>query len=759
MTKHFARLTIFLLFAIFWLSAASATFAAESTIVVDSLGDGDTGCTLRKAVKAANQNRPISPCPAGIAGHDTITFASNLTNKTIALQNGQIYISEDVTIDGDVRIDASHRSRIFAIDRDLSVTLQNMSFIRGFARNERETSFFQGGGGAIVARGSRLKIVDVTFSNNRAEVSGGAIAIDDRVGFLTVVGGEFYRNSADVDGGAIMLASGGTIHHSRFVGNHAVSQGGAVAALTTDSVNIQDASFERNIGLVGGGAVAGQGNLTILRVRFLANQTRNNGAHISHAFGTLTVSDSQLRYGNRLGSSFISGGGIFATHSDVIITDSDIIGNRVNGKGGGLYIGQGSLTMRDSKLQNNSSEESGGGAYMLETRVNISGSIVNDNRAADSGGGLLIDSRERSTNISSTVFRNNHARDFYGGGMLIMDGDVWLDHNEFFDNSARSGGALLLGGTDTATLTNVRIANNYARERGGGIAHHGGKLIIRDSTIYDNRAQYQGGGLYQDGLRAEVTRTYVTRNEATGCLRAPCNREWADGIGGGIYNHSSLDINDSFIDGNRGAVGGGGIANMTRHATAALVVHRTTIANNISPRGAGLYNSRGPNSTNETGSGAFLYNSTFSNNRAPEDYPINDGGAILNSEFVVLYFTTVYNNGGNGINSATGRVLLDHTIVAGSEFKNCVGNIFPDTVGKATEPNLDDDGSCGVSHTADPQLGVLTSNGGFAPTHMPQSSSPIYDMGRGDCRSGAFTHDQRWAMRSGTCGLGAVFGR
>lgn len=757
MTKLFSRITFVTIIAALWLVFASPSLAAEP-IVVNSLADGGTGCTLRRAIQAANENRPIATCNAGTDGLDTITFTPNLKDKTITLEDGSLVISDDLTIMGDVGINASHRSRIFAIDRDLEVTLQDLTLVNGFARSIGETAFLEGRGGAIVARDVRLKIVDVTFSNNRAEVSGGAIAIDGRASFLTVVGGRFYQNSADF-GGAINVEYGATIHHSSFVHNHAVDQGGAIAASQLSRLTIQDSTFDRNKTAGSGGAMAGSGEWTIERVRFTGNQTTNSGGHIDITRGTLSIDDSLLRYGNQLFSDRAAiGGAIFASESAVTVANSNIHTNRVNGKGGGIYTDQGRLTLRNTELRDNSSGETGGGAYTHFSDVSVVDSAFINNRATASAGGFYLESPPSPAYFGATIFQYNSVRNFYGGGMLAVDGQISLDNVTFDTNSAKTGGGLLLGGTDVATLTGVNLISNYAREYGGGIAHHGQKMVMRDSTLRNNRAQYQGGGLFQDGVRAELTRVQIVGNEATGC-RFNCDRTIDEGVGGGVYNNSSMDISDSFIDGNWGAIGGGGIANMTSHATAGLTVHRTTIANNISPRGAGIYNARGRNSTAQTGSGAFIYNSTLSNNRAPEGYPINDGGALLNSEFAVIYFTTIYNNGGNGINSVRGQVRLDHTIVAASEFANCIGNVVANTLSKATKPNLDDDGSCGVRHTGDPLLGELAQNGGHAPTHLPQPNSPIYDAGFGDCRQGTFTHDQRWAQRSGSCGLGAVFGR
>jgi len=130
------------------------------------------------------------------------------------------------------------------------------------------------------------------------------------------------------------------------------------------------------------------------------------------------------------------------------------------------------------------------------------------------------------------------------------------DRLELHDNSAGYGGALANAGT--ATLQNVRIYNNQAQQQGGGIFQEG-HLTIDRSSIYSNAALGGSGGgiLTLDGgaVRVELTNSAIYSNTTT-----------EDGGGIGVRTaevNMTATLTNTTISGNRAAGNGGGIAART----------------------------------------------------------------------------------------------------------------------------------------------------------------------------------------------------
>src|SRR5262245_2585191 len=150
------------------------TLADETFQGSETTGAPDgAGLSLREALALANAN----------ADADAISFAAGLSGGTLTLSNGELTITNDVSIDGDVNgddkaditISGNDASRIFLIagattDADLkSLTLTDGNAGGGLGG-------LSGRGGAILASvvGS-VDIVNTTISDSTAaEFGGGA---------------------------------------------------------------------------------------------------------------------------------------------------------------------------------------------------------------------------------------------------------------------------------------------------------------------------------------------------------------------------------------------------------------------------------------------------------------------------------------------------------------------------------------------------------------------------------------------------------
>lgn len=191
---------------------------------------------------------------AAVAKGGRIGFNCGPDSITITLDRpAKVYndAAKDVVIDGGgkVALSGGGRSRILYVnacdstlhwttphcqDQDHPrVVVQNLTFLDGDSRGEKEYE----GGGAIWARGGRLKVVNCRFYGNRSadsgpDVGGGAIRAFSQSGgrplqvVASTFGGAGRGNIASNGGALSSIGVNWSIWNSEFVGNEAIGRGG-----------------------------------------------------------------------------------------------------------------------------------------------------------------------------------------------------------------------------------------------------------------------------------------------------------------------------------------------------------------------------------------------------------------------------------------------------------------------------------------------------------------------------------------------------
>ena len=274
------------------------------------------------------------------------------------------------------------------------------------------------------------------------------------------------------------------------------------------------------------------------------HESGNTGRGITITAGYLTINNCWV-YDN----SAIYGGGIANEIGTLTITDSAIVNNSVSNYGGGIYNDSGFLTITGSTISDNSASTMGGGIFNESGILTIITDCTISGNSANPGGGI---SNSDTLTITDCTISDNFGAE-YGGG---------------------------ISNDDTLTITDCTISGNLAN-RGGGISNYGtyGYLTITGSTISDNSA-FIGGGISNDGTLT-ITGSTISDNSAI----------LFGGWGGGIANEvSTLTITGSTISGNS-ADFGGGISN-----DGTLTITGSTISVNVNNwSGGGIYLKNGTN--------------------------------------------------------------------------------------------------------------------------------------------------------------------
>jgi hypothetical protein len=165
-----------------------------------------------------------------------------------------------------------------------------------------------------------------------------------------------------------------------------------------------------------------------------------------------------------------------------------------------------------------------------------------------------------------------------GGGILNSRGTITLFQTTISGNTADNG-AGISNDSGRLTVANTLIQNNTTRTGGGGGGglYNDGSLFIEISIIRANRANTNGGGIYNgQGGQTQTFRTTFDENTA-------------GATGGGLFNaaDSRLILERTLVELNT-ATNGGGIFNAGVPSRVPLITSlgRNNTPNNCAPAGS-----------------------------------------------------------------------------------------------------------------------------------------------------------------------------
>lgn len=253
---------------------------------------------------------------------------------------------------------------------------------------------------------------------------------------------------------------------------------------------------------------------------------------------------------------------------EVVIKTSTII-NSVSDSGGGAILTPGDVVVENSVLaQNlavtpNGGASTDGGAIAAGGAVTVVGSALIRNSATGDGGAIAATTV--SLDMASEAFGNYAGG---AGGAISATGNVSIAtfSRLEFNESVGDGGAISSGGQ--VTISGSTISNNHASGNGGGVG--AASVLLTNTTthteISNNASNSNGGAIY-----ATESVTATADNPADIDLRTFMTNNLAAGSGGAIYSQGPIAMNNVKISGNRAGENGGGVA----------AEHTVTIENSV----------------------------------------------------------------------------------------------------------------------------------------------------------------------------------
>jgi hypothetical protein len=248
--------------------------------------------------------------------------------------------------------------------------------------------------------------------------------------------------------------------------------------------------------------------------------TQNNGDG-SRVFDIPGSGQVEINGLTLTGGDAADGGGAIQHGATLTIENSVITGN--HGGAGGIYS-YGALTVRNSTISGNHGVVGGGiagGFFAGGTGgMVIIDSVISGNTATYFGGGIKYDpasfTEGAGLTISRTTISNNHAA-LDGGGLIANTKNITIDNCTISGNTAgRDAGAILFNALSSkiSKITYSTIFDNHAGRDGGGLyAVGGGTVRVENSTFSHNTASGQGGAMWL-AAPTSVRNDTITKNKS-----------------------------------------------------------------------------------------------------------------------------------------------------------------------------------------------------------------------------------------------------
>ncbi len=469
-----------------------------TTATDDSLPATTAHMTLRDAITQANLD----------SGGDTIVFASGLNGSLISLTQGQLNITNTMTITGpgagQLTVSGGNSSRIVDVSSSTaSVGISGLKLMGGSASKggailnqgtlslsndtisgNSATGGSAGGGGGIWNAGTLIMTNNVitgdTSKGTSGTASGGGI---DNLGSLTSTGDIFSGNTAtgatfDL-GGAIVNTGTISTSNDTFVSN-SVTGGGEGGALYNGSGGAWLSSRDTISNNKAAGAAAGGGGI------------------YNDAGGTLKMTTDTLA-GNLTSATVDAYGGGIYNAGTLTSVSSSISGNTASGGstenvGGGIFnMIHGTLTSLNDAISGNSAtggpSNFGGGinnsGTLTSTNDTISGNAATGGSVSNTGGGIWNGSALTTTN--DTISGNSAVGSGNGTGQggAISNASVWNSLNTIVAGS--TGGDYLGGGTINAQNTLIDdTSSGLTSGINGNIVAPGNQMIFSAAGLTNN---------------------------------------------------------------------------------------------------------------------------------------------------------------------------------------------------------------------------------------------------------------------------------
>jgi hypothetical protein len=256
--------------------------------------------------------------------------------------------------------------------------------------------------------------------------------------------------------------------------------------------------------------------------------------------------------------------------------------------------------------------------------------------------GVFLVNASTVVTITSLTIRDGHAA---AGGGISSAGALVLNNTKIFSNTADYGGGVFQSGSGRVDIISSLIVFNHSGYQGGGL-YINGDVALTDTLVLTNTASADGGGLTDWAGRTDLTGGTFAGNSA-------------GGNGGGVNVNNSLSISGTQFISNT-AANGGGVLQWNTGYTVAVINARFERNHSVS-NGGSLYVS---------GSTALTNTQVLSSTAGS-----NGGGVYVSAGRAALSGVQVFSNtasGGEGggvyVNAGSPLIVTDSSVSSNTAF-------------------------------------------------------------------------------------------
>ncbi|WP_374535307.1 hypothetical protein, partial [Micromonospora aurantiaca (nom. illeg.)] len=267
------------------------------------------------------------------------------------------------------------------------------------------------------------------------------------------------------------------------------------------------------------------------------------------------------------------------------LSNVKLVDNNAEGDGGAI-ANYGRTWLKESKVVGNHAQGDGGGVYN-EGILKVEETHVDDNTAGGNGGGIAngsgLSGGHGPAASAAPKGYDPKGKHHEAGIVEIFGSDHGKDgvKSTLSDNRAGKNGGGLFSSGGTVTVSFTAITGNTACENGGGVYAENTDLLLEKVHVAKNHADGDGGGVVVTGGKHWG---YPDNKEHASATIADSKivDNTANRFGGGIFNGEWLvKIEDGFI-----------VRDHDKDDNATLTIRDTEIKGNTALNGGGIFNNK-----------------------------------------------------------------------------------------------------------------------------------------------------------------------
>lgn len=307
------------------------------------------------------------------------------------------------------------------------------------------------------------------------------------------------------------------------------------------------------------GALGSSGSPTIINCTIRANHAANCGGGMSNLVSNTSIANCVFEGNsadgqagglcNILGDPSVSGcvfvnnyaatgGAVYSSNSNVLITSSAFEGNSAN-NGGAIYSAACDSVVLDSTFTENAGSKT---IWTLGGSLLLAGSTF----VGHSSCGVLFNRDVISVVIRNCTFLNNELAMMNSGSSPVVTSCAFIGNH---DGPSCNGGAVW-NGNSNPLFRNCIFSGNTSMAGGGALANYiASSPSLTGCTFSGNSANDAGVAIYSSGAGSGVTlrNCIVWGTSAVGLIQGPANITYSDVLGG-YEGDGNFDLEPLFVD-------------------------------------------------------------------------------------------------------------------------------------------------------------------------------------------------------------------